>query len=37
MIKEIEIFRENYLKDYSKYQVNDKPRYLKVIKNNFIF
>jgi hypothetical protein len=28
MIKEIEMFRENYLKDYQKYQVNKESKYL---------
>ena len=36
MIKEIEIFRENYLKDYQEYQVNKEQKYL-IFKPFFIY
>ena len=36
MIKEIEMFRENYLKDYQEYQVNKEQKYL-IFKLFFIY
>lgn len=36
MIKEIEMFRENYLKDYQEYQVNKEQKYL-IFKPFFIY